>query len=165
MDLQCNREYPCNHCNRRRRPEECVYSSPPTEKASQNTFRPVGAIDEAPGPFLEHAQPSRETPSLLEAQGHWSSQNFALAKSFGYFEDSNSNTMALLRRVGLVLALLYCIKLTDWAPQLELPREGETDLSDPSPSIWETIQHELCRMPKREILDFLVQYFVYELNW
>jgi hypothetical protein len=72
--------------------------------------------------------------------------------------------MALLRGVGLVLSLLCCcLELTDWTPQL--PLESETDLSDPSPSMWEPIQQELSRMPPREILDFLVQYFVYELNW
>ncbi|KAJ5892904.1 hypothetical protein N7504_009595 [Penicillium tannophilum] len=146
MDLQCNREYPCNHCMHRRRPEECVYSSPPTEKTSQNILRPVGPIIEAWGPFLEHARPSRETPTLDEPDGHWSSQHSALTKSFGYFEGSNSNTMALLRT-------------------LEVPGEGETDRNDPSPSVWETIQQELGRMPERQILDFLVQYFVYELNW
>ncbi|KAJ5532195.1 hypothetical protein N7494_008747 [Penicillium frequentans] len=124
---KCNREYPCNHCTHRRRPEECVYSFPPTEKTSQNSVRPVGLMNEARAPFLEHARPSRENPALNEPEGHWSSPHSALTKSFGYFEGSNSNTMALLRT-------------------LELPAEGETDPSDSSPSIWETIQQELGPM-------------------
>ncbi|EER44914.1 conserved hypothetical protein [Histoplasma capsulatum H143] len=82
-----------------------------------------------------------------EPNGSSSSRHSALAKSFGYFEDSNSNTMALLRN-------------------LELPDEDETELIDPSSrSIWGTIQHEVGRMPDRQIVDFLVQYFVSELNW
>ncbi|KAJ6151654.1 hypothetical protein N7470_007251 [Penicillium chermesinum] len=147
---KCNREYPCNHCTRRRRPEECVYSAPPAEKAFQDTFRSEGAIDEAPGPFLEHARPSSKTSGLHDGQCYWSShcsQHSTIAKSFGYFEDSNSNTMALLRGVGF------------------LPLGSEMDLNDPSPSMWEPIQQELSRMPPRKIIDFLVQYFVYELNW
>ena len=99
-----------------------------------------------------------------ESGGHWSSQHSALAKSFGYFEDSNSNTMALLRRVSLPM-LLSCGCEAYSTCQLELPDESETDLTDSSPSIWDTIQRELERMPDRQILDFLVQYFVYELNW
>lgn len=81
-----------------------------------------------------------------QSGGYWSSQHSALARSFGYFEDSSSNTMALLRRVSL-------------------PGQGETDPADFSLSIWDTIQRELGRMPDRQILDFLVQYFVSELNW
>ncbi|KKZ63382.1 hypothetical protein EMCG_02313 [[Emmonsia] crescens] len=49
---------------------------------------------------------------------------------------------------------------------LELPDEDETDLIDSSSlSIWDTVKHELGRMPDRQILDFLVHYFVNELNW
>lgn len=91
----------------RRRPEECVYNSLPTEKTSQNSFRPVGLIDEALAPFLEHARPLRETPALDEPDGHWSSQHSALTKSFGYFEGSNSNTMALLRTVRCPIISLH----------------------------------------------------------
>lgn len=72
--------------------------------------------------------------------------------------------MALLRRVSLPVLLFWGCEAYSTC-QLELPGEGETDLTDSSPSIWETIQRELGRMPDRQILDFLVQYFVYELNW
>src|SRR3569833_4183987 len=39
---QCSRQYPCNHCTRRRRPEECVYGSPPapTNTAITTTTTP-----------------------------------------------------------------------------------------------------------------------------
>lgn len=49
--------------------------------------------------------------------------------------------------------------------QLELPDQTDTQLNNASPSTWDTIQCELDLMPDRQIVDFLVQYFVYELNW
>ncbi|QSS66970.1 fungal specific transcription factor domain-containing protein [Histoplasma capsulatum] len=136
---KCNRQYPCNHCSRRRRAEGCIYSggtAPGREARVQKL--PQGASH------------SKTVPTRYEhehgSNGSSSSRHSALAKSFGYFEDSNSNTMALLRN-------------------LELPDEDETELIDPSSrSIWGTIQHEVGRMPDRQIVDFLVQYFVSELN-
>ncbi|OQE47076.1 hypothetical protein PENCOP_c001G00335 [Penicillium coprophilum] len=141
---RCDRQYPCNHCTRRRRPEECVYSSPP--------------VNAAPGPsvptdYLE-TQPPRPVESARSMQGtavdgpetHWPRAHSALARSFGYFEDSNSNTMALLRN-------------------MELPDQFDTELKDSSSSTWGAIHRELDLMPERQVLDFLVQYFVFELNW
>lgn len=46
----------------------------------------------------------RET-AVDDSEAHWSREHSALARSFGYFEDSNSNTMALLRRVSLLVSL------------------------------------------------------------
>ncbi|KZN83794.1 hypothetical protein EN45_109020 [Penicillium chrysogenum] len=140
---RCDRQYPCNHCTRRRRPEECVYGPPPVKVPSCPPV-PADQSETQPRP-VESARPTRETP-VDDSEAHWSREHSALARSFGYFEDSNSNTMALLRR-------------------LELPDQSDTELKNAWPSTWETIHHELDLMPERQIIDFLVQYFVYELNW
>ncbi|KAJ5788729.1 hypothetical protein N7457_003719 [Penicillium paradoxum] len=49
--------------------------------------------------------------------------------------------------------------------RLELLNQTDTELNDALPSAWDTIHRELDIMPDRQILDFLVQYFVCELNW
>ncbi|KAL2699710.1 Transcription factor XilB [Penicillium crustosum] len=141
---RCDRQYPCNHCTRRRRPEECVYGSPPVNGPSCPSL-PADQPETQPPQPVESARPMRETAED-DSEAHWSREHSALARSFGYFEDSNSNTMALLR-------------------QLELPDQTDTQLNNASPSTWDTIQCELDLMPDRQIVDFLVQYFVYELNW
>ncbi|CAI7654281.1 unnamed protein product [Penicillium discolor] len=140
---RCDRQYPCNHCTRRRRPEECVYGSPPVNGPSRPSV-PADQPEIQPPRPVESARPMRET-ALDDSEAHWSREHSALAQSFGYFEDSNSNTMALLR-------------------QLELPDQTDTQLENAS-STWDTIQCELDLMPDRQIIDFLVQYFVNELNW
>lgn len=174
MDSQCNREYPCNHCTRRRRPEECVFSSEPTRNPLHNALHPAKSLNEAQsqvqGAVPVDARLPKETHTLDEPDEHWSSQHSALAKSFGYFEDSNTNTMALLRKVGLPIHahcyLLRGMHETDETSKLEFPGGDRMDLSDSSPtSTWEAIHYELSRMPDRRILDFLVQYFTCELNW
>ncbi|KAJ5507322.1 hypothetical protein N7527_009465 [Penicillium freii] len=141
---RCDRQYPCNHCTRRRRPEECVYGSPPVNGPSRPSVPADQPGTQPPRP-VESARPIRET-AVDDSEAHWSREHSALARSFGYFEDSNSNTMALLRR-------------------LELSDQTDTELKNASPSTWESIHYELNLMPDRQIIDFLVQYFVNELNW
>lgn len=107
----CNRQYPCNHCTRRRRPEECLYSGSPAVSLTSKIQPPR---QEAQGRPLETAKPSMVRANLLESGGprsavsdeakrHSYSRRSALAQSFGYFEDSSCNTMALLQRVALSL--------------------------------------------------------------
>ncbi|CAI7571199.1 unnamed protein product [Penicillium viridicatum] len=141
---RCDRQYPCNHCTRRRRPEECVYGSPPVNGPSRPSVPADQPGTQPPRP-VESARPIRET-AVDDSEAHWSREHSALARSFGYFEDSNSNTMALLRR-------------------LELSDQTDTELKNVPPSTWESIHYELNLMPDRQIIDFLVQYFVNELNW
>jgi hypothetical protein len=93
MHFQCDRQYPCNRCIRRRRPEECVYRTPPREVSSHQG--PVNAVHNQPGTEIWSV---RETLAA-DSPSHWSSQHSALVTSFGYFEESNSNTIALLRGV------------------------------------------------------------------
>ena len=70
-----------------------------------------------------------------------------LAESFGYFEHSSTNTMALLKQD--VLSHVGAV-VRDKAM---------------SPSIFDHIKRDFDRMPPRAVLDFLVQYHVRELNW
>ncbi|OQD89326.1 hypothetical protein PENSOL_c063G05503, partial [Penicillium solitum] len=92
----CDRQYPCNHCTRRRRPEECVYGSPPVNGPSRPSL-PADQPETQPPQPVGSARPMRET-AVDDSEAHWSREHSALARSFGYFEDSNSNTMALLRQ-------------------------------------------------------------------
>ncbi|KAL4740431.1 hypothetical protein BDV11DRAFT_214426 [Aspergillus similis] len=153
---KCNRQYPCNHCTRRRRPEECLYSPSPVELLPSRT---QPSRNEAQGRPLRTAQPSRDRADLHEPGGPRSmvpenakrrsySPRSALAQSFGYFEDSSCNTMALLRR---------------W----NVESHGDSHGSEASAStyLFQRIERDLGRIPQRQVLDFLVQYFVCELNW
>ncbi|OQE08247.1 hypothetical protein PENVUL_c010G06166 [Penicillium vulpinum] len=141
---RCDRQYPCNHCTRRRRPEECVYDSPPVNVPSYSSV-PADQLGTQPPRPVESARPMRK-PAMDDSESHCPKEHCALARSFGYSEDSNSNTMALLRR-------------------LELPDQTDTEQTDALSSTWDAIHCELDLMPERQIIDFLVQYFVYELNW
>ncbi|PGH03523.1 hypothetical protein AJ79_07358 [Helicocarpus griseus UAMH5409] len=156
---KCNRQYPCNHCTRRRRPEDCVYnyhsvsldlsdlSSRSDPQADEVRY---GSTRKDDNPMGRSDIPGTDGHSVAShgARGRLDNQRSAIAKSFGYFEDSNSNTMALLK-------------------SCDLNGDGDADVDDRNGShyIWETIKQDLDRMPHRQVLDFLVQYFVYEINW
>ncbi|KLJ10023.1 hypothetical protein EMPG_14560 [Blastomyces silverae] len=141
---KCNRQYPCNHCSRRRRAEECIYSSPPVDGSARRPAAPVPDARSRIPP--QDAQQSRSASTEHDLEGYQPSKNCAIAKAFGYFEDSNTNTMALLRNVDLICE--------DYKDLLEPPMQ----------SMWDTVQLQLRRMPDRQIFDFLIQYFVSELN-
>ena len=98
---QCNRQYPCNHCARRRCPEECAYS-PST--ASQTSNCPEPRTDEVRSdkerksscpPLSLHKGTTTHASPIAPAV----SSNPPLAELFGYFADSDSNTLALIRKV------------------------------------------------------------------
>ncbi|KAB8291219.1 hypothetical protein EYC80_009906 [Monilinia laxa] len=78
-----------------------------------------------------------------------SSSGSSLAELFGYFEDSDNNTLALIRSLGL----------------------GEDDSRHSSsslaldPEVAEEVYRNIERIPDRGVLDFLVQYFVAEVHW
>ncbi|KAK0662962.1 hypothetical protein QBC41DRAFT_340543 [Cercophora samala] len=73
----------------------------------------------------------------------------SLADAFGYFQDSNSNTLALIQRLGAD------------------HHDTSTPTREPtlSPESTDDVHRILERMPDRQILDFLVQYFRTEVNW
>lgn len=108
---QCNRRYPCDHCTRRRRPEECVYNSLPVARFP-NTL-PLVSGDQSQS--LEHPQDSREQHSiedtntlslgLYKAKDSLYPPRSTLLESFGYSEDSSSNTIALLKMVSTTTML------------------------------------------------------------
>ncbi|OTA64770.1 hypothetical protein K449DRAFT_327714 [Hypoxylon sp. EC38] len=74
----------------------------------------------------------------------WSGSS--LAEAFGYFEDSDSNTLALVQKVT----------------RRDTPYGSSTALF---PESVEEVQRNIERIPDRQILDFLVNYFVAEINW
>ncbi|KAL3447615.1 hypothetical protein BJX65DRAFT_89624 [Aspergillus insuetus] len=90
---KCNRQYPCNQCTRRRRPELCSYvssaaidqGSPPTPETRSNLSRSVEQDEEV-----------AERGENVELDGPDN-----VAERFGYFDYSAVNTLGLLRQFGL----------------------------------------------------------------
>ncbi|KAF2799144.1 hypothetical protein K505DRAFT_346071 [Melanomma pulvis-pyrius CBS 109.77] len=153
---RCNREYPCNHCARRRRPEGCVYSAQVNQTTSQQET----------GKEKTHTDKDRRNTSLsLGSASEWtqytsplpnSSSTSSLPKLFGYFEDSDSNTLALLRKVSS-----FRKKDLGFDEDESHHTNSPVLLVDAS----DEVQRNIERFPDRPILDFLVQYFVAEVNW
>ncbi|KFA61555.1 hypothetical protein S40285_03978 [Stachybotrys chlorohalonatus IBT 40285] len=155
--------YPCNHCTRRRRPEECVFGSNPADAAAPLRTAALSSLDEIPARRLDIVdapsgapRPSGRGSSTASAPAAAVGNNkpidslsTTLAQSFGYFDGSPHNTMALLR---------------EWDLRDEV---GKADVTakPASPDILAVVKRDLARIPHRQILDFLVQYFVRELNW
>ena len=104
---QCNRQYPCNHCTRRRRPEECVYHMSQSIQEPSPTSPVDGAVNGDGGKVWHQREQSTSHESLMslpniDAKGTSIPQRqISLAASFGYFEDSESKTMALVRKVSV----------------------------------------------------------------
>ncbi|KAL4799369.1 hypothetical protein BDV19DRAFT_385614 [Aspergillus venezuelensis] len=98
----------------------------------------------------QHPDTQVKNLPLVASDGGNSSdiQRVEIAKSFGYFEDSSSNTMALLRNC-------------------EFSSGGNTDATqrDKKLEVFEKIRCDLARIPPREIIDSIIQFFVSELNW
>ncbi|KAK1143243.1 hypothetical protein N8T08_006943 [Aspergillus melleus] len=70
-----------------------------------------------------------------------------LAERLGYFENSHSNTLALVRK-------------------FELEDSCQTENGNPVPAdASDEIKRCVERIPDRQILDFLLQYFVNEVDW
>ncbi|CRG92720.1 Pyrimidine pathway regulatory protein 1 [Talaromyces islandicus] len=92
--------------------------------------------------------------TLSRPRADWSSQptpvlssRSSLAELFGYFEDSDSNTLALIRRLGVG----HDDSCSGKSPGL-------------TPEAAEEVHRIVERMPDRQILDFLVKYFAAEVN-
>ncbi|KAI9690331.1 MAG: hypothetical protein M1822_009292 [Bathelium mastoideum] len=100
-----------------------------------------------------NAKRARANSAILAVP--WSGPS--LTESFGYFEDSDCNTLALIR------------KASHFFPTINLglachdsPRGSSPALT---PEAVEEAHSNIDRIPERQILDFLVQYFVAEVNW
>lgn len=112
--LGCYCCYPCNHCAQRRRPERCVYNILPV--AQSLTALPLVSEDRIH--ISEHPRHSRgerniensNLPSFApcNATPDSNDRQSNLIESFGYVEDSNSNTMALLKMAS-GMAITYMI--------------------------------------------------------
>ncbi|KAI0400031.1 hypothetical protein F4802DRAFT_586906 [Xylaria palmicola] len=140
---KCNRRYPCDHCTRRRRPEQCAYYS--SQSAYSLGYRRAtesrdGLISPTPqlcsGPVKHVTLPypfPDETTGLS-----------TVARLFGYSEGSKSNTLALVQRLGISAEKI----------DLSLPDEVIPD-----------IQEAIKKIPAQPVLDSLLQYFVAEVSW
>lgn len=120
LGRQCDRKHPCAHCTKRRRPEECVYESPLWDSSSslRGDVLPLPPVSEAAShqasgsaQYQEASrnlgiQPTNEAFTALDqvegGPAAFCAPVSGIGESFGYFEDSQSNTMALLRKVGLI---------------------------------------------------------------
>lgn len=91
-------------------------------------------------------------PSSDSGSRPLSGQHPTLAKSFGYSEDSRWNTMALLRECNASNA----------GDASEATSMSNASLS---PSVLDLVNRELERLPERPVFDFLIQYFISDLNW
>ncbi|KAK4173763.1 hypothetical protein QBC36DRAFT_335109 [Triangularia setosa] len=156
---KCNRQYPCNHCSRRRRPEQCAYNpthatlppSPPQAQKDHLNDDEIQTDDSQQDPQTERrSSASSSFPDTVCWGGLKEGREpTSLAEVFGYFEDSKSNTIALVRKLG--------------AHDDETGHNNET-----VPVPYETAiitQKMFDSMPNRPILDFLVRYFVAEVSW
>ena len=110
---QCNRQYPCNHCVRRRKPELCSYErlegrrSPaetrstqhipltpitsPSTVSSEGRFPPRRLLDDWAVDLV--SSPDPETSS--------NASETSLISCFGYLEGSSCNMLGLMSKVRL----------------------------------------------------------------
>jgi hypothetical protein len=103
--MQCNHQYPCNHCTRRRRPELCTYGRLELQAGSDEMR---SASIETPGTAAREDEPVLaissennyiETGSLLEKDQPNSTWEASLPSCFGYFDGSSSNLLGLMSKV------------------------------------------------------------------
>ncbi|KAK0671956.1 hypothetical protein QBC41DRAFT_314842 [Cercophora samala] len=156
---KCNRQYPCNHCSRRRRPEQCAYNPtqatlPPSPPQTQKDQPQDDEIQTDDSQQESRADRRPSASSSIHDTIAWGGlkegrEPTSLAEVFGYFEHSKSNTIALVRKLGA-------------------DDNATGHSSEPAPVPDETAiiaQRLFASMPSRSILDFLVRYFVAEVSW
>ncbi|KAF3809598.1 putative transcription factor sol4 [Colletotrichum gloeosporioides] len=148
---KCNRRYPCNHCARRRRPEECAYYNSQALQANispvQTEARQNEDVPTAHDTRIQQNCSSGSAQSITDQESRIDVAD-SIAEVFGYFEESESNTMAVVCGLGL---RNHQIRDRQCAP---IPLESLEEVED-----------QTERMPDRQILDFLVQYYVMEIHW
>ncbi|ROT40787.1 hypothetical protein SODALDRAFT_291188 [Sodiomyces alkalinus F11] len=173
---KCNRQYPCNHCARRRRPEQCTYvyhdqrkapaaaaaaataqaaqaaAAPkkmPPPSVNQNQFHEIQLFGSSGMGFAvdSEGQPAMLEPSNSCGTALREDHTTPLSELFGYFEDSESNTLGLLRRVA------------------GLDQRKHNHQTVLSREVGASVLAEMERMPPRTVIDFLMQFFLAEVNW
>ncbi|RDW72890.1 hypothetical protein BP6252_06797 [Coleophoma cylindrospora] len=96
----------------------------------------------------EDSEPSDCSPALLLPDTlRERPESLSLADAFGYYEQSEFNTMALVRKL---------------VHEDESPDAKDIAVTD---EIMVEVRKALSTMLSRQILDFLVRYFVAEVNW
>ena len=107
---QCNHQYPCDHCTRRRRPELCSYAW--HELRSEESSAEAAASEESPSPdaslrsFKDGSGiaaliKSSTTEGSILPRTHMRDYPYEanLSSCFGYFEASSSNLMGIMHKV------------------------------------------------------------------
>ncbi|ORY72187.1 uncharacterized protein BCR38DRAFT_494240 [Pseudomassariella vexata] len=148
MVQQCDRQYPCNHCSKRRQMERCIYHSHPDTRHLLKSPRSLDIDDSAlPAEFVDSSF-VLSTKSGVSPPGLGGQDLSPLAARYGYIESSTSNSLALIRKFGG----------NDYAPQntCSQPLTGEDS---------EEVKSLIASMPRRHILDLLLQVFVSEISW
>ncbi|EFX02775.1 hypothetical protein CMQ_2704 [Grosmannia clavigera kw1407] len=133
-----------------------ISSCVPCYTRKQKTSSPAATSEVR---FEERSREKRQAASgrALKAQSEWNSQpksttpashwaGSSIAESFGYFEDSGSNTLAVIQKVF---------------PRPESLKSSPVLLPEAS----EEVQRHIRRMPDRQIIDFLMQFYVAEVHW
>ena len=114
---QCDRQYPCNRCGRRRRPELCAYYSfqPQPPSLTQGLVIPPersrnGDIALVVGDACEqnningNEPDEEESPATPRIPRQKTAASTPLTEAFGYDGRSECNTMALVRKVCILHA-------------------------------------------------------------
>ncbi|KAK3933640.1 hypothetical protein QBC46DRAFT_401584 [Diplogelasinospora grovesii] len=150
---KCDRQYPCNRCSRRRQPELCTYYSFQTQALSLSalTDRSRDEDIQIEGDHWEQdnegeGEPSDSSPVTCGTSRR-RTESSSLAEAFGYYGQSEFNTMALVRKL---------------VPEDDSPDAKDIAISN---DIEAEVRKGLDMMLSRPILDFLVRYFVTEVNW
>ncbi|KAI1318725.1 hypothetical protein F5Y16DRAFT_414385 [Xylariaceae sp. FL0255] len=141
---KCNRQFPCDHCVRRRQPELCsFYSSRPVSPPSQS-----GLDAGETSVVTEHALSATNVVTKLGTTEDpiTGDHRQSLSEAFGYFVESESNVLPIIRQHGY----------EDAGPRLA-PTSVSADI--------EVLRDGLSKLPDRSIIDFLIQYFFREVNW
>ena len=110
---QCNRECPCNHCSRRQCSEACVYHPTIVNQASSPPNFPETTRAEK-----QRDNPKSLAKQALDVQDDWNRSvnpgvpalprsGLSLTESFGYSNDSDSNTLALIRKESHAFLALH----------------------------------------------------------
>ncbi|KAF2197574.1 hypothetical protein GQ43DRAFT_200015 [Delitschia confertaspora ATCC 74209] len=160
---KCDRQYPCTNCTRRRLPELCTYTFSEFERKtkkcplpSQETNQPIsreGSHLQVPVKSIPQNGTSERDPNPDE---HSSMANLrdtrsisAMISCLGYFEGSKSNLFGLMNKF-------------DFLSLQEAPCEHtQSALSSALPEIRQCLDI----LPKRPIINCLIQHFFKEVNW
>lgn len=104
--IQCDRRYPCDHCTKRRRPDECVYHAYPNNQDAAQPLAQQSNVPNAEGRLEDQIFSSTSSGQSDISLSLPSRDLLPLTQSYGYLESSDSNTLALVRKVRHLLALM-----------------------------------------------------------